>query len=92
MSGSVLVAKQRKPCPAQPPGWPVLLFIAIKKGNRSRFNVQGSGLGKKLKLDPRNARKKCGSFNIIAKYHVPALWERGSSRFSGTKRLQNGIW
>jgi len=36
--------------------------------------------------------KKCGSFNIIAKYHVPDLWGRGSSRFSGTKRLQNSVW
>jgi len=33
--------------------------------NRSRFNVQDSGLGKRLKLDHRNARKKCGFFKSL---------------------------
>ncbi len=34
-----------------------------------RFRVQrsGLGLGKRLKLDPRNPRKKCGCYHIIAK-------------------------
>ena len=31
VSGRVFVANRRKSCPAQPLGWPVLLFIAIKK-------------------------------------------------------------
>ena len=56
-----------------------------------RFRVQRSGLGKRLKLNPRNASKKCGFCHIIAKYHVPDLWGCGSGRFSRTKRLQNGV-
>ena len=38
------------------------------------YSRSGSGLGKRLKLDPRNPRKKYGFCHIIAKYHVPDLW------------------
>ena len=43
-----------------------------------RIKVQGSGLGKRLKLYPKKARKKCGFCHIIAKYHVPGLWVYGT--------------
>jgi hypothetical protein len=56
------------------------------------FRVQGSGLGKKMKLDRLNPRKKCGFCHIIAKCHVPDLWGGGSGRFSRVKRLQDGVW
>ena len=52
----------------------------------------GQGLGKRLKLDPRNAREKFGVCHIIAKYHVPNLWRCISGWFSRTKRLQNSVW
>jgi hypothetical protein len=39
--------------------------------NSSSSQVQGSGLGKRLKLDPRNTPEKCRFCHIIARCHVP---------------------
>jgi len=72
--------------------WPFLKkeMDIINKQKRI-VTVQGSGLGKRLKLHPKKARKKCGFCHIIAKCYVPGLWVCGSDRFSRTKRLQNGL-
>ena len=46
-------------------------FYTMGQEARSGPGVQRSGLGKRLKLDPRHARKKCGFCHIVAKYHDP---------------------
>ena len=48
-----------------------------------------ASLGTRTKLKTRSPRKKCWFCHIIAKYHVPDLWECESGRFSSTKGLQN---
>jgi len=55
----------------------------------------GQGLGKRLKLDPRNARKKCWFFNILAKYHVPdlsAFFVAGLPAITVVQSRQAGLW
>lgn len=47
------------------------IYIIATFVNVHRFKVQRSGLRKRLKLDLRNAREKCGFYHITAKYHVP---------------------
>jgi hypothetical protein len=54
-----------------------------------RFRVQRSRLGTRTKLKTRSPRKKCWFCHIIAKYHVPDLWECETDLFFCTKGLQN---
>jgi len=52
---------------------PILAVLIFR--NRSRFNVQGSGLGKRLKLDSRNARKNTGFDTSFPSTVLQICWD-----------------